>query len=1004
MKILEKMVYWVSSFSSGADVDALCALEAPVGLAAKNEDGDDFVLSQANGDLISVIDIRGSRKFVGANDLVLMAANFSKTLEKLCKSGAGNQHSFAIGFRSDPHQAGRLIGDILAPQLMTARRFGITDLRMLKERKATLAAHCVDESVYLVLRTHRLALQPHERKTQADERMRISMKIRSDAQGQRLDPHLSQVPQAPLGALAPRHVAAVRSLIEELGRDKEAGGAQLLLKSLSVHDAINIIRRHTDASPTSVNWRPRLVGDAAAALGSTAIDRKQDPSAILPPRISRQIVRSSIEDVFGARELCRQGEHWYGSVVLELPPDEGSEYFHELALRLGKTIPWRVSFEIYPQGQNYRKLEKFLAAMLGAVGDYNKIIRQGFDNLRDLTNEGVYIGALRAVFTTWSTTQQDAQQNLANLISSVESWGSAGCTNETGEPARAMLASAAGFSSMAPAGYIPAPMRDIAIMMPFSRPASIWDRGQIVFSTLEGRPYPVEFGSSLQNYWSTIGFAPTGSGKSFTLNVLNSGLLLAFGAQEVPPITLVDVGLSGKLVMDWFRSILPEHMREQVLSISIRNDSDFAVNPFDTQHGFDEPLPGDMDYLVAVFGTIAPGCGPEANKFFERVIRVAYEKYGRSSPDSKRWQNALDAKVGTVLQRIGLEVTEKTRVWTVVDELFKAGYVEESVSAQRFAMPTLQDIAKIASDSRVSNVYGNASVNGERIIDVFTRNVVAALDSYAILTGYTKFNLGAARAVSIDLQEAVGSMTNEEGRRRSGLMFLLARRIGARNYFLKWDEMAKLCPPLFADYQEKRVSKLWETMKFLQYDESHYFSGIEAVTSLVRSDLRTGRKFNLITAMFSQMLEDFPPAVLENTYIFFIMGLGDASPQVVRDTFALSPDEMKAIADHCNRPGTMFARFKTQRGVLSQIVRLQASAYERFAFTTQGRDQALRAALAKLMPYNEALGLLTDRFPSGTAETHFRKIIARRGQSSDESDDALAMQVARQLLDEHLGS
>ena len=99
----------------------------------------------------------------------------------------------------------------------------------------------------------------------------------------------------------------------------------------------------------------------------------------------------------------------------------------------------------------------------------------------------------------------------------------------------------------------------------------------------------------------------------------------------------------------------------------------------------------------------------------------------------------------------------------------------------------------------------------------------------------------------------------------------------------------------------------------------------------------------------------------------------------------------------------MFARFKTQQGVLSQIVRLHASAYERFAFTTQGRDQALRSALAKLMPYDKALDLLTDKFPGGTAEPYLRKLIAKRADASkfgDESNDALATQVARQLLEE----
>ena len=563
VKTAEQFVYWISSFGSGTDVDAICALESPVGLSTKNEDDEDYVIAQVNGDLISTIEIRGARKFVGPNDLEVMVTNFSKVLEKLCKSGKGDQHSFSIGFRSDPDQSDRVIGDILAPQLATARRFGIKNIRMLLERRKELAGKTVDVTVYLVVRTHKKALQPHERKSQGEERARMSSKIRKGQDGQSFDMSnkLSQIPLAPLGALSPRHTAAVRSLMEDLSRDIQSGGAQLLLRTLSTHEAVYAIRRHVDAGVIPPNWRPRLVGDKSIASGSSAIVRDKEVGSFYPPRLSRQMITSKIEDIFTSKELCRKDGIWYGSVILEILPDNGSEPFHDLARRIGQDIPWRVSFEILPNGDNFRKMEKLLCVVLASAGDYNKTIRQGFDELKALKKAGIYVGAMRGVFTTWGSTEQEVSIRLANLTSSVESWGSAGCTNETGEPARAMLASAAGFANQSPANFLPAPMEDIARMMPFSIPASIWDRGQMVLTTLDGRPYPIEFGSSLQNYWSTIGFAPTGSGKSFTLNVLNSGLLLAPGAQEVPPITLVDVGLSGKLVMDWFRSILPENMR-----------------------------------------------------------------------------------------------------------------------------------------------------------------------------------------------------------------------------------------------------------------------------------------------------------------------------------------------------------------------------------------------------------------------------------------------------------
>lgn len=1001
-KALEKIVYWLSSYASGADVDSMCALEGIVVSDSFNENGEPYILAQSNGDLVSVLDIRGARKLVGHNDFELMGRNFARILEKMCRAGSGNQHSFAIGFRSDPLQSKYVISRMLKPQVETARAFGITDMSMLKARHDALVKSCVDETVYLVVRTHSSDLAAHEKKSQGETKQKIGAQLRKAKPGGVVLPSgLAQSVPVPLGALIPKHQAAVRGLLEDLRNGLGAGGAQLLASVQSSHEAIASMRRQFDAAPLPADWKPRLFGDKAARTGGPAHATMADDAHVMPIRISRQVVNGPIDDHFGSRELAQYGDFWYGSVVLEICPDGGSEPFGDLASRIGKEIPWRVSFEINPNGMRVRQMEKTLAALLGAVGDYNKSIRRAFDHLKNMDNEGEYICSLRAVFTTWSSSKEQTLMNLSNLSSSVESWGAAGCTNETGEPGRALLASAAGFSSVSPAPFLPAPLSEAVRMLPFARAASIWDRGQIVFTTLEGRPYPVEFGSALQNYWATIGFAPTGSGKSFTLNLLNSGLLMAPGATEIPPITLVDVGHSGALVMEWFKSILPPHLKNQVLSVTLRNTDEYVVNPFDTQHGFDEPLMADIDFLVAVLGTMSPGCGVEASKFFERVIRAAYARYSRISPDSRRWQNVYDEKVAAALSRIGFTVTDSTRVWAVVDALFDAGYIEESISAQRFAMPTLADLPKVAADASVANVYGNALHNSERIIDIFTRNIVASLDTYKLLANFTKFNLGAARAVAIDLQEVVGSMTSEEGRRRSGIMFLLARRIGARNYFLKWDEMAKECPARYAKYQEARVARLWETIKFLQYDESHYFSGIESVVNLVRSDLRTGRKFNLVTAMFSQQLEDFDKAVLDNSYIVFIMGMGDSSPASIRDLFGLSEDEMQSIAANCIRPGVMFGRFKTKFGTLSQVIKLPASTYEKWAFTTQGKDPALRTALSRHLPRNEVLSLLTRVFPDGTAEPYFRQMMALRAGLRDD-DSSLAEMAASEIIAKHM--
>ena len=140
MRALEEFVYWVSSFGSGADIDSVCAINGLAGSSQKNADDQDFVLEQVNGDLISVIDIGGARKWIGYRDHGKMTANFGKSLEALLKSGSGGQHSFSMGFRSDPGQADDVAGRLLEPMVKTARTFGIKDIRTLQDMPDILTA------------------------------------------------------------------------------------------------------------------------------------------------------------------------------------------------------------------------------------------------------------------------------------------------------------------------------------------------------------------------------------------------------------------------------------------------------------------------------------------------------------------------------------------------------------------------------------------------------------------------------------------------------------------------------------------------------------------------------------------------------------------------------------------------------------------------------------------------------------------------------------------------
>lgn len=999
---IESFIYWAGFQLSLGDTDLACDWRAPIQTEA---DAPPEIMALKSGSVVSFIEIKGIRRYVGDKEFEHLAQNLATILSNRMKAGNGRNHSMSFCFRSDPAGSVRLARELMAPMSTTAKRLGMTETAFFDARVEELARACTDEAVYLAVFTHRAGMNSNEQANLVERQKKASAELSKRKVSVAYNDTFSQSMAQPSNLLVTRHKSMVENLVKDLSVEINSGGTYLLANTMTVREAANMVRRVFDHTDFPSTWTPRFLGDKGA-IGASPV-RRADEAAVMPVALSRQMIPASFKEEFKSFEFARQGSNLSASVVVEVLPEEGSKPFNKLMEKLGRTIPLAYSQDVIPSGLEFRKSDQFFGSFMAAMGDFNKGIKRGWDELKHIEKEGGYIAATRMTLTTWAKSEEQLQFQVEYLRSSIEAWGSTVCSNETGEPALAAISTAAGFSRASSAPYLPAPIGEITRMSPVVRAASIWKTGQLIASTLEGRPYPIALGSGLQTSWATVGFAPTGSGKSFFMNLLNSGLLMAPGAQDVPYVTVVDVGPSSKLIMDLYRAMLPASKRDQVVSIRIKNSPEYTVNPFDTFLGLDQCTEQDRDFIVAVLGTISPGLGPEADKFFQKLIAAAYERFSRASSDAKPWQNAMDPEVGALYQQLGHEIVDgRTRVWDVVDVLFKAGHIVMAERAQRYAMPILKDLSKVVSQADIMLMYGEAlAANGvETMIKVFQRNLSAAsTGTYTLLSSYTQANLGSARAISIDLEEVVGSTTSEEGRRRSALMFLFARRLGAKNFFARWEEIAPLVPDLFRRYQKDRVEKMWEQMKFLEYDEVHYASGAESFQMLLQRDLRVGRKFNLVTMMMSQLISDFPEAIMANSTNFYVFGLGDGSmADQVKAAFKLSDAEMQAISTHCRRPGTLFARFATTEGVLAQVLKTTASPLDKWAFTTNAADAPVRAALALKLggtddSYWQALRLLAKMLPAGTAKPMIAALMAEKGEF-DVSEESVSMDVAGRLI------
>lgn len=985
---LERGLYWLSSFALRSDADTFCQIDY-------NMDEHTFVTT--TGSLLTLYQVVGSRRLVGQAEFESQSSGLARELSTLLGTGyGGRQHSVLFGFRSDKSSGRDRVIELLDPSVKTSKRLAANAGWVFADRMAALSKHVIDEVAVFGVLTHKAGFSPAEVKNAAEEVVKRRVKMRKD--GAQISPHTQFSNTGPASLLVSRHTAALATIEEAIG--SSGGHVQVMLSRLTCHQAARMMKRFLDAGPIPTDWRPQLIGDNPAS--GKMIARDGEPAGMFfPKRISRQIISEKLTNVMGDAEMVKRGSMHYASLALDiLPQDERSTAFSTLAASIGGEVPWQVHFQVSPNGLTYRQLEKFFASIFGAAGDHNKSIKSAWDELRYMQNNGEYIAALRAVFTTWAPTARVCVDNLAFLRSKIESWGQTVVTNEIGSPSSAFLSSSPGFCGEMPAEQLPAPMSAIAPLMPVFRPSSVWNQGQLLFHTREGRPYPVSLGSTYQNYWGTLVFAPTGSGKSFLMNMLNFGAAFSPGLTELPLITVIDKGPSAKGMLDLLKAVLPPALAAQCAYIRpTNNDVSYTTNPLDTQLGCDKPLSSDKDFCATLLATMAPNLGPEGGKFINKVLDVTYDYFNRRSANAKRWQPSLNPEIHALLGRVGIDYKESAppRVWNIVDAFFEHGLIDEANTAQLYAVPTLLDIPMVINaDERIKSEYAGAMIGSESIIAVFMRNIIAAQGQYTLFCGTSKFK-GSERIMVIDTEGLAAASSSEEGKRIYAVSILFARRLGARNFFLHENDIADIAPDAYLKYHMLRAQKIREQLKFLEYDEIHNTRGMVAVQELLQKDAREGRKYNIVTVLSSQELDDFPKELVNNSYNFFILGAGTGTAaREIQSRFDLTDSEVSALLRECTKPGKFFAMFKTDRGLLSQILYSRVGPIEAWAYSTSANDTGVRDALYRRLGVKRTLEFLAKEFPGGSARPAIEKM--RMAMGEEASDDGITALIVESLL------
>lgn len=984
---LDSFIAWLSA-SLKQTVEAYCDLETA---------DSPTVLVAHDGSLLSIIKVSGVTALLGTPEFERLHTGLSLGLQPAMSRDG---HALQVLFHYDRTSVSSLIDEIFEPAKNTAKRLNLALDDLFSERIRYLSHYCAKESVFFVLWTRPTNLTNEQYQRATKDKLKY---IRDN----KVPPFkITQNVIAAIPDLRDTHDAYVRTVMNDLY------ALNVAATLLEVHEAIYEMRNLADPEFTDRGWRAVLPGDKI--VPKEYKNSSDEISDLLWPPLARQIFPRDAEAL--DLRTVRIGDKIYSSVFIDLFPKDIKTFISLFQRTLAARIPWRISFLVESGGLAAVRMKRMLTAVLAFSSAHNRLINDSVNLLNYIQlNTDDPVVKLRVAAATWAPEGNIPllRTRASELAKAIEGWGSCDISEISGDAFGGITSSLLGFNCDNVATPSVAPLSDVVYMLPVTRPSSPWKQGALLFRTPDGKPWPFQPGSSEQTTWIDLIYARPGSGKSVLSNTINLALCLSGGIQRLPRISVIDIGPSSSGLISLLKEALPREQRHLVAYHRLRMTPDYSINPFDTQLGCRYPTPQERAFLVNFLTLLATPLG--AYKPYDGVPDMAGlvvdELYKNLAEDGKpyNYTPGIEPLVDGILEEIGFVQDPQTTWWEVTDALFLAGFVHEAMLAQRYAMPLVADAASICRSQIVEDLYGKIiAPTGEPLINAFGRMISSAVREYPILSRVTSFDIGDARVVSLDLDE-VAKSGGDAADRQTAVMYMLARYVLARHYYLTEDNIADI-PPQYREHHRNRIVELREDPKRIVYDEFHRTAKSSSVREQVIIDMREGRKWKVQVALLSQSIDDFDPVMVEFATSIYIMDAGPkAAIEKSAKIFGLSDTAQVALRTRVHGPrqdgATFLAQYATKSGMNTQLLTITLGPIELWAFSTTVEDANLRNRLYRHIGPSEARRVLATLFPSGSiaklVEERLNTLREEQGLITEGANLSVIEEIAEEILAEY---
>ena len=981
-------------------------LKQPLQSFCELETAHSDALITKSGHYVTWLRVDGMQKMAERKDFVritdAMRLDLSGALE-------ARGHAIVGWYISDPDAALVEINNLnLTSCRSVARAAGLNLDDILDERARLWPTLMRWEAAYFMVWTRTSVLTKEERKQLKAEYAANAAVVGAMGETQRFTLR-SEIMLARHSAFTSRVLAALRS------HDVTASVCE-------PHDALKIGRQVMYREMSGSDWRAILPGDRVMARCPEDDVKKPKADCLLWPPLREQLFYADAVTHGGQRVAI--GDNIYGSVDMNIGPEDPRP-FVELAATLGQDrIPWRMSIVIEGGGRASMQVKDIGASFL-AMFPGNNDLRRAFAYLREERVNNNHISVkMRVSFATWAPVEEPARlrRRMSMLSQRIEGWGNAKATTVVGDPLEGVMSTAPGLSLASTANPALALLGDALTMLPWNRTASPWESGSVLFRRPDGGIWPYDpSGGRKRPLVCDIFVAPPGSGKSVLANTINIGLCLSsavMGSQgaRLPLIGKADIGKSAEGFVRLIQEALGPDRRREAIFVSMQFAAGFEFNIFDLQVGCEYPLPLERAFLqnFLLLATLPPDTTTPFEgmaQMIALVIDEAYRLCTESGDGAKHYRRGVEPEVDRAIERHRIALHHESPYWRdVVNGLCDAGEHRLAERAQRHAVPVLQDLIGAVRADQVRDRFDALKIaeTNERASQTFERYINDLIRRFPTLNVPTQLDFGPARIIVLDLQ-AVAPTGSAAANRQTEMMYLLARHILARNFFLHPDYLP-FVPDRVRDYHRQRFTEVYETVKRIDYDEWHRTSGSPLVRAQAELDVREGRKHNTQIGFASQRLSDMGESVIAQSTGRFVLRAGDQREvdEVVK-RFDLSDASAKIVRYRLTGPKKTGAPFlailSTEGGVqYEQLLVNSLGPVELWALSTTPGDTNLRNRLYAKVGFSEGLRRLSKVFPAGSALDEIErrtKALLKRGDVQDKVESGVVDELAGELIGGH---